>query len=234
MNELIEVPDILITDYDRTLIYLYRDTNLLIELAQLISEFYNKYFNVPDTLLEAGKDGYLLWHKLHTLALEKLSIDLAEDINKQAENIVTNFEFKIAKSMKLLPRISETIKELNSMGIKLGIVSSNSASVVQYSMEDAGILNMFEYIAGRECPFDPKLVKPNPFPINKAIEIMKPRRNSIWYVGDDIIDMQAASSADVIAVGVCTGNHSELELRKNGAKLVFKSFADIPAFLKER
>lgn len=233
MNTLIELPETLITDYDRTLIYLYKDTNLLTELAEIMNKFYSKYFNVPASLLEADRDGYKLWYNLHTFALEKLSKDLADSINKQAENIITNFELKVAKTMKLLPKVSEVIKELSLIGIRLGIVSSNATSVVKYCMEDESVLDMFEYIAGREYPFNPKLIKPSPLPINKAINKMKANKNSTWYVGDDVVDMQSASAAGVTAVGVCSGRHSELELRENGAMLVFESFANIPVFLKE-
>ena len=232
MDQLVEAPKVLITDYDRTLIYLYRDTNLLLELADIVNELYSRYFGVPKSLLEINKDGYMLWHKLHILALERLTIDLAEDVNRQAEDSVTNFERRVAGSMKLLHGVSEAIREIHLMGIRLGIVSSNATSVVKYSMEDVGVVNMFGYIAGREYPFNPKLVKPSPFPIDKAVSIMEADRASTWYVGDDVIDMKAAKAAGVTAVGVCTGRHSELELRENGANLVLESFTRIPNFLK--
>jgi len=99
-------------------------------------------------------------------------------------------------------------------------------------MEEAGIIDMFEYIAGREIPFSPERIKPNSYPINKAVDMMKASKSaSTWYVGDSVVDAKAASQVGITAIGVCTGSYSEERLKESGASVVLKSFADIPSFL---
>jgi len=113
VNKLIKVPDVLITDYDDTLLSLYRDNNVLIEIWKSINELYNRYFEVPKEYLENYRDAYHLWYQLHRLALEKLDMNVAEEVNMQAEQIVTDFEHKAAQNKKLFPGVLEAVQELN-------------------------------------------------------------------------------------------------------------------------
>ena len=46
--------------------------------------------------------------------------------------------------------------------------------------------------------------------------------------------MIAAIAANVTAVAVCTGRHSEYDLIKSGADLVFQSFINIPEYFKDK
>jgi len=55
-------PNVLITDFDRTLTYLYKDTTLLQELANKIVTFYGRSFDIQESYLDNVKDGYLVWH----------------------------------------------------------------------------------------------------------------------------------------------------------------------------
>lgn len=225
-------PDVLIADFDRTLTYLYKDPILLPELANRIRILYSKAFNLPKTDSENVSDGYFVWHKLHDIAIRELPEVLAAEINQKAEDIVADFELEIIKRIGLLPDIPKAVRSIHSSGIRLGVVSSNATSVVRFALEDAGILNKFEYVDGRPNPFDPDLIKPNPFPINKAIAFFKVLPDLCWYVGDDVLDMLAAKAAHVVAIGVSSGRHSESELIKSGADLVFQSFLDIPNYFQ--
>ncbi|OGO83007.1 MAG: hypothetical protein A2Y18_06765 [Clostridiales bacterium GWD2_32_19] len=225
-------PDVLVTDFDRTLTYLYKDPSLLPELANKIRTFYGGNFYIPENYLDSETDGYKVWYKLHDIAIRELPQTVAVEINEQAENIVADFELQIVKRVGLFHDIPKVIRNLRSNGIRLGVVSSNSTPVVQFALEEAEILNEFEYVRGRPYPFNPKLIKPNPFPLNKALTDLKVDPGLFWYVGDDIVDMVAATAANVTAVGVCTGRHSESELIKSGANLVFQSFINIPEYFK--
>lgn len=225
-------PDVVITDFDRTLTYLYRDTQLLSNLADMIIRFYKKYIVIPDDFDFGVYDGYLVWHKLHDLLVNTTNVSFAETINKEAESIVTDFEIKIIKKIGLFSDIPKATHTLHDMGIKLGVVSSNATSTVCIAFEQAGILSIFDYIQGRPYPFNPLFLKPNPFPITTALGSMNAANSISWYVGDDVIDMKAATAARVIAVGVCTGKHSEKELRTAGADMVFSSFVHMAEFAK--
>lgn len=225
------MPDVLVTDFDRTLTCLYRDPSLLIELAEKIVEHYSKSIIVPEKYLKGKIDGYFVWHDLYEAASHSLPQQVFKEINSQAENIVTDFELQIIKRIGLFSGVADTIKKLHTYGLRLGVVSSNATSVVEYALREAGILKDFEYIDGRPYPFNPNLIKPNPYPLQKALSSMKVMPDSFWYVGDDVLDMVAAKAAYVSAVGVCTGKCTVFQLQNAGADLVISSFNDIVKYL---
>jgi phosphoglycolate phosphatase-like HAD superfamily hydrolase len=220
-------PKVLITDFDRTMTYLYKDTNLLIELADKMVAFYSGTIDIPQKYRERNTDGYFVWHNLHEIVVDKLPHNISDEINKKADEVVADFELQIIKRIGLFSGIVESINSLSKLGIRLGIVSSNATITVTYPLKKTGIFDKFEYIEGRPYPFNPDLIKPNPYPINKAVSAMNASEISTWYVGDDIIDIIAANAANVTSVGVCTGRHSKEELLEAGADLIFNSFNDI-------
>ena len=224
------LPKVLVTDFDRTLTCLYKNSDLLIDLANIISNHYKHNISIPSRLLDGKSDGYFVWHELHRRASECLPTVEANEINAKAEELVTEFELAIIKSIGLFTEVPASVHKLHKLGIRLGIVSSNATYVVRYALEQAKIADLFEYIAGRPHPFQPELVKPNPYPINCALDIMNVEREGFCYVGDDIIDMKAARSAGVTAIGVASGKYSEDELMKGGAQYCFPSFTDMVAY----
>lgn len=225
-------PEVIISDFDRTLAYLYRDTTLLEDLTSKMVNFYQSYINIPLKYISNKFDGYHVWHDLHEEANKQLDKIKADIINEQAENIVTDFEIEVIKKVGLMEGIEKTINKLVEKKIRLGVVSNNAEKAIRYALQLYGIDTCFEYIGGRPYPFDPKLVKPNPYPILQAINEMNIIDKVIWYTGDDISDMQAARAAKVIAVGIYSGRHSKNELINAGAKLCFASFNDVIHYLE--
>ena len=225
-------PDVILADFDRTLTYLYKETQLLQELAERMIVHYEKFIVVPEQLEVGERDGYHVWHALHTLTEEWLLPDQASRINHTADASVAEFERKIIERIGLFDDVVEAIRGLYEHGIRLGIVSSNATSAVHFAMEQAGIIALFECIHGRPYPFDPKRIKPSPYPIVEALKAMNVHAQRVWYVGDDVVDMQAAKSAKVVAVGVCTGRHTKSELVNAGADFVFDSFCEMSRWIK--
>lgn len=225
----IEKPDVIITDFDRTLIYLYRDITLLTKLAKIISDFYSDYIEVDDSFY--FKDGYYSWHELHQKADDELPEEQSADINKRAEELVTRFEREVVANLPLFDGIKETVNKLSNAGIRMSIVSSNSSDVIEEVLIKNSLDKNFEKVEGRDIPFNPLRVKPSPYQLNKCITGMNVKGKNIWYTGDDVVDMKAAKRANVVAVGIASGKYSEKALYDAGADICFKSFNDITEYL---
>lgn len=227
-------PRAIITDFDRTLAYLYRDTSLLYQLNRKMIQHYGQYLVLPSEFLNSDEDGYLLWHKLHQYAKIHLG-DVADAINQSAEAFVTDFEIAVINQVDLLPGIAESCRLLNLQGIELGVVSNNGKRALEYALNRYQIRKFFTYIGGRAEPFSPDLLKPSPHPINLAIESMDlDRKDGIWYTGDDRTDIFAAINANVIPVGIYSGRHSESELIAAGAVLTLPRFNDLTAYIRNK
>ncbi|EWS81068.1 HAD family hydrolase [Brachybacterium phenoliresistens] len=57
------------------------------------------------------------------------------------------------------------------------------------------------------------------------------QENASAYIGDHPLDMEAARTADVVAIGVTTGNHAALELQTGGADRVFGTLWEVQRWL---
>lgn len=214
--------DTVVADFDRTMIYLYRDTSLLLSLAQMICKLYSDHITVEPSYYEM--DGYLAWHALHAKAEKELPSATADKLNRQAEELVTDFEKKVISTTDMFDGIAETVEKLSRRGIGFHIVSNNAESAIRYALSKEGIENLFGCVIGRPYPFDPTKVKPSPYLINKIIDQNSLDRSRVLYIGDDIMDMEAATGARVLPVGVTTGRHSAQQLEAHGAKIVLSDF----------
>lgn len=110
--------------------------------------------------------------------------------------------------------IVELLNELISRNIKLSVFS-NKADALTKEITAALFPNCFNPIVGLSVE---SLKKPNPF---EALEISKSlglKPEEMIFVGDSGIDMQTATNANMLAVGVLWGYRPEEELIANGAK----------------
>lgn len=230
---MINKPHLIITDFDRTIAYLYRDTTLLTDLSNRIIDFYSKFIEIPPRLNNRNRDGYHVWHDLHDVA-EEILHEAAENINKQAEDLVTDFEIEVLRKVGILEGIKETCYYLKEIGIQLAIVSNNAEKAIRYALKIEGIEDLFDYIGGRPYPFSPSLIKPNPYPLEQAIKALGTKHsNLIWYTGDDVMDMVAAKRANIVGVGIYFGRHSKQELIDHGADITFASFNELISFFNK-
>lgn len=218
-------PKVIIFDFDRTLTYLYKDKTLLTDLATKICGYYSKYIDIQDDFY--AMDGYHSWHNLHRLICKKYNYEESSNINNNAEKIVTDFEFKVMSKTNLLDGVVDTIQQLYTNGYQLMVVSSNSVKVIEYAFKKNNIISYFTHIFGRPNPFNPDLIKPNAFPIQQAISKTNVPISEIWYIGDDIVDIDSANSCGVVSVGVASGKYSCKDLKQRGAEIVLKNIGDI-------
>ncbi|OHE42024.1 MAG: hypothetical protein A2Y16_00095 [Tenericutes bacterium GWF2_57_13] len=231
MKNRLHKPDVIITDFDRTITYLYRNTKLLRDLSVKIIAYYQNFVSLPAPFVDTSNDGYLVWHKIHDFIDETLHSNQAYEINMGAEHLVTEFEIEVLQQVGMLEGLVDAVIKLHHLDIRLAIVSNNSEHAIRYALRRDGIEEYFDYIGGRPFPFNPQLIKPNAYPILLAIKEMHLDGETIWYTGDDIMDMVAAKAANVIPIGIHYGRHSREQLLEYGAVICLESFVDIIRYL---
>lgn len=217
-------PKCILFDFDRTMVFLYSNRNLLSELGRLMTEFYCEYIPIE---YDYAKDGYFVWHEAHREVEKKYDSVKALEINRKAEQIVTSFEMKLVKEKQLFGDVVDTIKKMYEKGVYLGIVSSNSTSIIKEKLKCEGIIECFKVVYGREIPFDPDKLKPSSYPLISAINELGFDKTEVWYVGDDIIDIDAARRAGISVVGMATGNYTMEELCERGADITADSMKSL-------
>ncbi|MGB5867001.1 MAG: HAD family hydrolase [Arcobacteraceae bacterium] len=148
--------------------------------------------------------GYPLDIMYETLGIEK----------EKVSDFVTSYkkEYRKVSELKttLLPNAFEAV-QLASSFARLGIVTTKTTKYTIPLLKNFGIFKYFETIIGRQEVTHPK---PNPEPINKALEAMNvTNSNEIYMIGDTKLDLIAAQKAGVNGVAVTCGYGKKEELK---------------------
>jgi len=110
----------------------------------------------------------------------------------------------------LLPGAKEAVETAKTFAT-LAVVTTKTALYSRELLEHMGLMDHFEVLIGREDVTNPK---PDPEPIQKALEKLDCVTNSVWMVGDTCMDMLSAKASNVAGVGVTCGYGSHASLKK--------------------
>ena len=181
---------IILFDLDGTLI---DSTEAILESFAVAFETFSE--NVPHEELIKAEIGHPLDVMFHTLGVPQEKVDDYVHAYKMHYR-----EISCAKTV-LLAGAKEAV-EVAAKNATLGVVTTKTAKYSIELLEHMGLMSYFEVLIGRE---DVQKPKPDPEPIQKALQKLPSDTNSIWMVGDTCMDMLAAKSENVGAVGVTCG-----------------------------
>lgn len=142
--------------------------------------------------------------------------------------MIEKYSDNCTRKTKSYDGIRELLDLLISQNIKLSVFSNKSDDLTKKVVADL-FPNYFNPVVGLSVE---ALKKPNP---SEAIAISKSlglKTEEIIFVGDSGIDMQTATNANMLAVGVSWGYRPEEELIANGAKLVLSHPLDLIQILQ--
>lgn len=114
------------------------------------------------------------------------------------------------KTLSLFSGMRETLIELENLGHKLVIISSNSKSNILAFLEHNNLENIFYYIYSGTTVFGKDKV------INKFIKQENINVADVIYVGDETRDIESAKKSKVVAIAVSWGfNTKEALVKEN-------------------
>lgn len=101
--------------------------------------------------------------------------------------------------IKVYPGIIEMVRVLKEKGLKLAIVSSKRRDFVIRGLQQTGLVQFFDYIVAAD---DVKKPKPDPEPIEKAMQHYGITTAECLMVGDNEHDIHGAKNAKVKSIAV--------------------------------
>jgi len=211
----------IIFDFDGTLAHLNIDFDEM--RRQVLTVF-------PEFGLDGGlMDGKYLLEGIEAAveALRSRSGDgEAFDLERRAEEILRAIERRAAEESFLLPGITEALRELKGRGLRLGIITRNSAMAVKSVLSRGTVV--YDILLAREDVGRAR-VKPNPGHLERAIHILKGSPQTSLMVGDHPLDIRVAQKAGSHSAGVLTGRHKRSDFEEVGADLILESVAELPS-----
>ena len=156
--------------------------------------------------------------------------DSSQEIkNEVLEKFKKEYDQQLHAKTKPYAGIYELLDELKKLDYNLAVLSNKphdfTVAYINYLFKDYN----FKEVHGQK-----KEVPRKPDPIG-AINIAKALNipcSEIFFVGDTMVDMQTAKSANMKAIGVLWGFRDEKELRENGADFIVKEPLEIINIIK--
>jgi len=124
--------------------------------------------------------------------------------------------------------VPETVEHLRGRGLRLGIVSTKYRYRIEDVLGREGLLEPFEVIVGGE---DVSEFKPDPESLNLALGKMVISPEAVLYVGDSVVDAEAAMRADVPFAAVLSGPTPREAFSKFETWMILDSVRDLTSIL---
>jgi phosphoglycolate phosphatase len=128
----------------------------------------------------------------------------------------------------LLPQVRPALARLAECGAAMGIVSTKYRYRIERFLRDEGLSDAFRLVLGLE---DVPAAKPDPAGLLLAVERLGGSPGKAVYVGDSVVDGEAASRAGMPFVAVLSGATTAAEFASHNPEAVLDSVADLPAYL---
>lgn len=202
---------LLIFDFDGTLAQtLETGINIFNDIAP-------EYGLNPVTMEEAHE-----LRKLHTRALlDRLGVSRLMAVKLAAH--IRKLLHERMDEVKLIPNVSDAIRELKEEEFRMGILSSNSAENVRMFLQRYHLDDCFSFIEAGVSLFG------KPRRIRNLLRKVKVPSSETVYIGDETRDMEASRKAQVCGIAVCWGANGREALLPEGPEFCVDTPAEMVA-----
>ena len=142
---------------------------------------------------------------------------------------------RMAQATSDVPQVAVTdlpnvFSMLQARGLVLGIATNDSEAPARKNIAQAGVLDVFAFIAGHDSGYGGK---PATGQLDAFCAQTQIAPDACAMVGDSLHDLHAGRAAGMVCIGVLTGPASRADLTPH-ADVVLESIADLPAWLDAR
>ncbi|MDK9722239.1 MAG: phosphoglycolate phosphatase [Rhodospirillales bacterium] len=150
------------------------------------------------------------------------------DIEQQHARFLELYEEGPAQRTAIYPGVVETLTELKSLGLKLGLVTNKPQAATEMILDSLRLSPLFDAVVGARAGL---ALKPDPAPLRQALEDMGAQSGQALMVGDNANDVQAAKALCIPVVAVTYG-YSRIDPAHLGADILIERFSDLTTALR--
>ncbi len=147
-----------------------------------------------------------------------------ETVKRCLEQFLEDYSINYKQKTVPFDGIPELLDSLQQRSIRLAVLTNKPCEISRKLVSEVLSKWKFEFVLGHKDGFPRKPDPSGAFFIAKKLN-MSPEE--IVYVGDSGVDMQTASSAGMLAVGVLWGLRDREELEKSGADYIIKKPSEL-------
>lgn len=117
-----------------------------------------------------------------------------------ADRIIEQAECEAVDTSSDIPGLDDFLTFCSTNHIRLGIATNNSPKCVLKYWKKKGLAEPVP-IVGRDV-FHIERLKPDPWPLNKVIEMLGTSKSDVLFIGDNPTDYECAATAQVAFLGI--------------------------------
>ena len=154
----------------------------------------------------------------------------AADTAARIEGALREAEGTATATATPTPDAREVILACQQTGRNVAVISNNSQAAVETYLQAQGLAKHVDIIVGRTDP-DPRLLKPHPHLVLRALHALGGDPATSSFVGDSISDVQSAKAAGTHSVGYANKPGKAERLQRAGAEVIVTSMIELGAAL---
>lgn len=211
---------------------------VLLDLDGTLTNFNIDYFAARKAALQriaayGVSDQDLTTHLSVYAMLKRTRTHLSEEshqkLRDEVYDLLREVEEKAAEAVTVIPLAKPTLEALKRMSLRVGVVTNNNRYATHRILERYSLLKEFDAIVTRD---DCDELKPDPGTLLKALDMLSVGSDEAAYVGDAVIDIQAAQRAGVFMISVPSGPVPAGELIRAGPDFLISDLSELPRLLQ--
>jgi phosphoglycolate phosphatase len=131
--------------------------------------------------------------------LNEVATRIPEAINV-AEDALTRSEVHAVDSAQITTGVTDLIDQVTGRGQQWAVVSNNSAESIWQFCARKDFARSPSLIVGRPKN-EPHLMKPNPYTLRRALELLNLEADGAVFIGDSVSDIQAGRAVGMSTIG---------------------------------
>jgi HAD superfamily hydrolase (TIGR01662 family) len=145
-----------------------------------------------------------------------------------AERALTAYEIGAVREAPAIPGAVEAIEALRASGHTVTIVSNNSEAAIRAFIDEHGLADQIDGIAGRTRARVEDL-KPEPYLLRRALGDREAEPADAVLIGDSITDIQAARAAGTAVIAFANKPGKDRALRSFEPEALIRSMDEVAA-----
>ncbi|WP_303691779.1 HAD family hydrolase [Megamonas hypermegale] len=161
--------------------------------------------------------------------IEAIRVLFKEDDDKLLHKLKDKYtefaDIHMTPNTVLYPQTIPALRRIKESGAKTAIISSKTRRRIMQTLTRDNIADLVEFVIGSE---DVKTHKPSPEGMFMAIERFGADKKDVLYIGDNVIDGEAAQNAGVDFAAVLTGNNVREDFFHLPHVKIMNTLAELP------
>ncbi|GLY79732.1 HAD family hydrolase [Actinoallomurus iriomotensis] len=162
----------------------------------------------------------------------RFAATLSPELTREVNDELRTMEVRAAESATATPHVRQVIQTAHEDGRSIAAVSNNSCQAVTHYLTANGLAPYFTAIVGRTDP-DPRLLKPHPELINRAVRGLAANPAECVLIGDSLSDIEGARNAGTLSIGYANKPGKHERFTTAGADAIITDMAELLPHLSE-